>query len=197
MYSVALLYKESKTGNGGRGSSPVLKHGVPAAQNLMNVGDLFFSRRIRQNHALEHATVTILAGKIADLRVSARSNSEGFVIFGGVDLEKAQEAAEEALARLQAGEAELAIHPNCGTNVAVGLIVTGLSWLLALTLRPRARLLMAGAGMMGAALLARPFGTVLQRHVTTLPDLRGVRISDMSQRSYFGLSTIEVLTVQG
>ena len=164
----------------------------------MNVGDLFFNRRIRQNHALEHATVTILSGKIEDLRVSARSNSHGFVIFGTVDLEKVHAAAEEALARLQAGESELAIHPNCGTNVAVGLIGTGLSWLVAsMPMRPRARLLAAGVGMTGAALLARPFGTVVQRHVTTLHDLQGVRICDMRRRRYFGLSTIEVRTAQG
>lgn len=163
----------------------------------MSVGDLFFGRRIRQNHALEHATVTILARKIPNLRVSARSNPQGFIIFGVVDLEKVREAAEEALERLQAGEAELAIHPNCGTNVAVGLSVTAISWLLAVSLlRPRARFFSAMAGVLGAMALARPFGTVVQRHVTTLPDLHGVRISDIQRRSYFGLSSVEVLTIQ-
>ena len=164
----------------------------------MSVGDLFFGRRIRQNHALEHATVTILAGKIPNLRVSARSNPQGFIIFGAVDLEKVREAADEALKRLQAGEAELAIHPNCGTNVAVGLLFTATSWLLAVTLlRPRARFFSALAGILGAVALARPFGTVVQRHVTTLPDLRGVRICDIRRRSYFGLSSVEVQTTQG
>ncbi|HEY7347107.1 MAG TPA: DUF6391 domain-containing protein [Ktedonobacterales bacterium] len=164
----------------------------------MNVGDLFFGRRIRQNHALEHATVTILTRKIANLRVSARSSPQGFVIFGTVDLDKVRGAAAEALERLQAGEAELAIHPNCGTNVAVGLSLTIVSWLLALTLmRPRTRLLSAAAGVLGAMVFARPFGAVVQRHVTTLPDLRGVRISDIRRRSYFGLSTVEVQTAQG
>jgi hypothetical protein len=53
----------------------------------MSIGDAFFGRRIRQNHALEHATVTILSQKVANLRVSARSNPQGFVIFGHVDLD--------------------------------------------------------------------------------------------------------------
>jgi hypothetical protein len=164
----------------------------------MPVGDLFFGRRIRQNHALEHATVTILSGKIPNLRVSARSSPQGFVIFGSVDLEKVRAAAGEALARLQAGEAELAIHPNCGTNVAVGLSFTAVSWLLALTLmRPRTRIFSALAGAMGAGLLARPLGAIVQRYVTTLPDLRGVRITDIRRRSYFGLSTVEVQTAHG
>ncbi len=164
----------------------------------MSVGDWFFGRRIRQNHALEHATVTILSGKAANLRVSARSSPQGFVIFGTVDLEKVRAAAEEALARLQAGEAELAIHPNCGTNVAVGLSFTIMSWVLALMLmRPRTWLFSIMAGGVGAVLLARPFGTVVQRHVTTLPDLRGVCIHDIRRRSYFGLSIVEVQTAQG
>jgi Domain of unknown function (DUF6391) len=164
----------------------------------MNVGDVFFGRRIRQNHALEHATVTILSGKIANLRVSARSNPQGFLIFGAVDLEKVREASQEALERLQAGEAELAIHPNCGTNVAVGLSFTAISWLLSMMLlRPRARLLSAVAGVVGAMALARPFGAVVQRHVTTLPDLRGVSIQAVNRRAYFGLTTVEVQTVQG
>jgi hypothetical protein len=164
----------------------------------MNVGDVFFGRRIRQNHALEHATVTILSTKIDNLRVSARSSSQGFVIFGTVESEKVRAAAEEALARLQAGEAELAIHPNCGTNVAVGISLATLSWLLALMLvRPRTRLLSGLAGALFASIIARRLGAVAQRHVTTLADLRGVRITGVTRRSYWGLSTVEVQTIQG
>src|SRR2546430_15379128 len=87
----------------------------------MKPDDILFGRRIRQNHALEHATITILSGMIPDLRVSARSSSNGFIIFGDVDLGLLRRAVDEALRRLQAGEAELAIHPNCGTNLAVGV----------------------------------------------------------------------------
>ena len=42
-------------------------------------------------------------------------------------------ATHEALQRLQAGEAELAIHPNCGTNLAVGLSMALVGSLFALT----------------------------------------------------------------
>src|SRR5260370_39939288 len=82
----------------------------------MDTDNMFFGRRIRQNHALEHATITILSGMVPDLRVSARSSSSGFIILGDVDLGLLRRALDEALRRLQAGEAELAIHPNCGTN---------------------------------------------------------------------------------
>ena len=167
-------------------------------RETVSVGNVLFGRRIRQNHALEHATVTILTGKMANLRVSARSYTSGFVIFGALDPQKVHLAAEEALGRLQAGEADLAIHPNCGTNVAVGLMCTALSWMLALSLRrPRTRLPSAAAGVVGAALLARPLGMMVQRHVTTLPDLRGVRIREVKPRSYFGMLAVEVQTALG
>ena len=52
----------------------------------MKTEDVLFGRRIRQNHALEHATITILSGYVPNLRISARSSSRGFIIFGDVDL---------------------------------------------------------------------------------------------------------------
>lgn len=163
----------------------------------MNLGDLFFGRRIRQNHALEHATVTILSGMIPNLRVSARSSARGFIIFGNVDVEKVKVAAQEALERLRAGEVELAIHPNCGTNVAVGFSLAATGWLLILTLmRSRLRFLLSLVGAVGAALAARPLGAVVQRHVTTLADLRSVRITSVARRFYLGFAIVEVQTVQ-
>src|SRR2546428_13919900 len=87
----------------------------------MKTGEVFFGRRIRQNHALEHATITILIGMVPDLRVSARSSSNGFIVFGDVGLGMLRRALDEALRPLEAVETELANHPNCGTNVGVGV----------------------------------------------------------------------------
>src|SRR5260370_17006224 len=87
----------------------------------MKPDDMLFGRRIRQNHALEHATITILSGYVPDLRVSARSSSRGFIIFGDVDLGQLRRSLDEALQRLQAGEAELAIHPNSATTLVLGV----------------------------------------------------------------------------
>src|SRR5215831_10052320 len=89
--------------------------------SLMEAGDLFFGRRIRQNHALEHATVTLLTRDRPELAVSARSNARGFTIYADLDPSLVRRACQEALWRLKSGEAELAIHPNCGTNLAVGM----------------------------------------------------------------------------
>ncbi|MBV9614896.1 MAG: hypothetical protein JO011_02035 [Ktedonobacteraceae bacterium] len=163
----------------------------------MKLDDLLFSRRIRQNHALEHATITILSDRIPDLRVSARSSSDGFIIFGDVDLGQLRMALDEALSRLLAGEAELAIHPNCGTNLAVGVTLVTLGTMLGLaSTHTRTRVATAAASSLAGWAAARPLGEYVQRHFTTLPDLRGVRVTEIVRRKFFGMTFVDVRTVQ-
>jgi predicted oxidoreductase len=163
----------------------------------MKSSEILFGRRIRQNHALEHATITILSGIVPDLRVSARSSSTGFIIFGDVDLGLLRRALDEALSRLKAGEAELAIHPNCGTNLAVGMsLVTAGTMLGMVSNHRRTRLVSAAASSVAGLMAARPLGEFVQKHVTTLPDLEGVYVTDVFRRKLFGFTVVEVRTVQ-
>ena len=163
----------------------------------MNLEDIVLSRRVRQNHALEHATVTILSGLVPDLSISARSFSNGFVIFGNVDLGLLRRAADEALQRLQAGEAELAIHPNCGTNLVVGVSLITLGTMLGMaSSHTRTRVASAAASSVAGLMAARPLGEYIQKHFTTLPDLDGVRITDITRRNFIGFTFIEVRTVK-
>jgi hypothetical protein len=163
----------------------------------MNTEDMFFGRRIRQNHALEHATITILSGYIPDLRVSARSSSRGFTIFGDVDLGQLRRALDEALTRLQAGEAQLAIHPNCGTNLVVGFSLGALGTLLGLySSRASTRIASAAASSFAGVMAARPLGEYVQKHFTTLPDLQGVRVTEIYRRKVWGMTFVEVRTMQ-
>lgn len=163
----------------------------------MKAEDILFGRRIRQNHALEHATITILSEMVPDLRISARSSSRGFTIFGDVDLGQLRRALDEALRRLQAGESELAIHPNCGTNLVVGVSLLAAGTLLGMTSsHTRTRLASTVASSIAGVAAARPLGEYVQRHFTTLPDLKGVRVTDIFRRKILGFTIIEVHTVQ-
>jgi Domain of unknown function (DUF6391) len=163
----------------------------------MKPEDMLFGRRIRQNHALEHATITILSGYIPELRVSARSNSRGFIIFGDVDLGQLRRSVDEALQRLQAGEAELAIHPNCGTNLVVGVSLFAMGTLLGMTSsRARTRVTSTAFSSIAGIMAARPLGQFVQKHITTLPDLEGVRVSKIFRRKILGMTIVEVRTVQ-
>jgi hypothetical protein len=162
---------------------------------VMNIQDLLMGRRVRQNHALEHATFTILARMDGNFTGSARSFSDGFIVFSNVDLDLLRRASEEALRRLQAGEAELAIHPNCGTNLAVGIAFVTVGTLLGMaSSRSRTRMAAAAASSLAGWAAARPVGEYVQRHFTTLPDLHGVSIVDISRRSFIGIPYIQVRT---
>ncbi len=163
----------------------------------MNIEDILMGRRVRQNHALEHATFTILAGMDPSFSGSARSFSDGFVVFANVDLGLLRRAADEALRRLQAGEAELAIHPNCGTNLAVGISLVTIGTMLGMASNhTRTRIATAAASSLAGWAAARPLGEYVQKHFTTLPDLDGVRITEIYRRQFLGMTFIQVHTVQ-
>jgi len=77
----------------------------------MNMSNDFITA-LRQNHALEHAAIAVLIGKLGlHQRVLGRATTTGFYIYGSVPTEAIQEAATEGLARLQRGESELAVSP--------------------------------------------------------------------------------------
>jgi len=98
---------------------------------------------------------------------------------------------------LQAGEAELAIHPNCGTNLAVGVSLVTLGTLLGMaSSHTRTRVASAAASSIAGLMAARPLGEYVQKYITTLPDLQGVRVTDIARRKVFGFTIVEVRTVQ-
>lgn len=161
----------------------------------MEAGNVLFGRRIRQNHALEHATVTILTRRRPGLSVSARSNSRGFTIFANLDPLLVRHCCDEALDRLQAGEWQLALHRNCGTNLAVGTSVAMIGSIFGFTaLRTRTRVASAVVSSMAGIVAARPVGMLVQRYVTTLPDLRDIRIVGVQTKRLWGRRVVEVLT---
>lgn len=137
---------------------------------------------IRQNHALEHATMHILSRHNPYARLVGRSSLSGFLIYGTVDTRIVAAAATEALVRLQQGEAYLAVHPRCGTNLAVTSIMAGTAAFGATLGRPRSkldRLPLALAAATLAAIAAQPLAHAIQQHVTTTPELEGVYIADI------------------
>src|SRR3990172_9188106 len=74
---------------------------------------------VRRNHALEHATVSLLISRLGpDLRLIGRASGDGFFIYGDVPSDLLSECAQEGLARLKRGEAFWAVTPLCGTNLA-------------------------------------------------------------------------------
>lgn len=135
---------------------------------------------LRQIHALEHATVWVLSE--LDAQVTGTSNQvdnellgglsteEGFYLYGQVNKASLQRAVHLALQRLTSGESDLAVHPRCGTNVSVSmLLITGLAlgFHLLLPRSPIEQLLGLGMAATTATQLAPELGILAQRYLTT------------------------------
>src|SRR5690554_1973752 len=88
--------------------------------------------RLRRNHGLEHATIHVLSRMRPQVATAGHSDPGGFWLLGELDTSNVQEATEEALARLRAGERGLAIHPNCGTNLVTASLSSALAGAVAL-----------------------------------------------------------------
>lgn len=142
-------------------------------------------RRTRQNHALEHATMHILARSNPGLRLIGRSTSKGFLVYGDVETQTLANAASEALARLQAGERELAIHPRCGTGVATAGVLAGVAAFVAMQTERKSKWAALPRVLTYstlAVLVSQPLGLAVQREFTTEPTLDDVRIGRIQRR---------------
>ena len=129
-------------------------------------------RRTRQHHAIEHATLHVLADRFPQRTFAGYSDPLGFLIFGNVDSYALRRAVGDAMLRMQAGEAHLAIHNNCGTMLASTALLAALAALVG-SARERTLLGRFTAMLMwvlGALVVSKPLGLRLQRW-TTLADI--------------------------
>lgn len=156
--------------------------------------------KLRRNHALEHATLNMLARNKRYLFLAGYSDVRGFWIIGNVDADDLQQAIEEALKRLRNGEHALAISQNCGTNYAVSGIFAGVAaWLATLSnsnnwRRKLDRLPMVIVLATLALMIARPLGPLLQENVTTLSKPGSLHVTGVNIYNRKGVSVHRVLT---
>jgi len=143
-----------------------------------------FITALRQNHALEHATTSLLTKKLGSgVRMIGRASIDGFYIYGNVPTEAIREAATESLARLQSGERELAVSPFCGTNIVVAGMMAALASFLVLGGKDRRRRLpQAMVAATWAIIAAQPVGRAVQKYVTTSSDLSEITIKRITRR---------------
>ena len=138
-------------------------------------------RRVRQNHAIEHATVALLLGRGIRPPLGGYSTPGGFLIFARASTEVVAKAAHDALDRLHSGERALAISPHCGTNLVTGALLAGLvSGLITKRGRGKERRQSFAAAVVAilvATVAGRPIGNHLQRCYTTLADVANIEIA--------------------
>lgn len=136
---------------------------------------------VRQVHALEHATVWVLSelnsdtGRPSKIQVdnellSGLSTDRGFYLYGEVNISDLRRAVTLALHRLTHGEWDLAVHPRCGTNLSVAMLMTAglaVGVNLLLPFRPIEQLIGLGLAATTAVELAPDVGSIAQRYLTT------------------------------
>lgn len=156
--------------------------------------------RIRRNHGLEHATIHMLSKKFPTQSFSGISSPFGFTIIGDVTTEDVADAAIEALKKLRAGQANLAMHPNCGTNYAVAGMLAGLgAWIGMMGVGGSTKkklehlpLMMTLATV--SLILSRSFGPYIQKNITTTGNPDGLELTKVETSVRGGLRMHRVIT---
>ncbi|MFU8770922.1 MAG: DUF6391 domain-containing protein [Anaerolineales bacterium] len=159
-------------------------------QTLINIPVI---SRVRRNHALEHATLHVLAQRFPHVKMAGHSDTGGFWLLGNLPLEEVRSAVDEAHERLFAGEHNLAVHPNCGTNLAVGGTLAGLAGGIAMLgagsrVRDKIERLPLAVILATLALIfSRPLGILFQARLTTSGELEDLQVKgiDVSHRGRF------------
>lgn len=156
--------------------------------------------RIRRNHALEHATLHVLAQRLPEVSMAGHSTPGGFRVIGNIPIEMVAEAVKEAHRRLQTGEYRLAVHPFCGTNFVTSGTLTGLAGALAMlgVRKDRKdlpeRLALAVTLSVIALVLSQPLALYLQRQITTSADLGDLRVVEIYRAESGSLIIHHILT---
>lgn len=158
-------------------------------------------QRVQRNHALEHATINLLSRRYPKANIMGFSGPLGFTLYSSLTAEEIIPAAREALRALKAGDAALAVHENCGTNLVITAMLTTSATLLGLGLRSRRsfrdfleRLPQAVLLNAVALIFAGPLARWVQSNVTTDPDVRNVEIASFFTDYQGGLRRIRVHT---
>jgi hypothetical protein len=165
----------------------------------MSILDVPVFSRVRRNHGLEHATITILSQRFPYWPFSGYSTPGGFFILGDVPTADLREAVVQALVRLNNGERHLAVHEHCGTNyVTSGFVAGGLAWLSMAGARTRRsqveRLPLALALAVMGLIVSQPLGPAIQARVTTSGDPQGLSIVDVFPLRFGRLTLHRVVT---
>lgn len=154
---------------------------------------------IRQNHALEHATIAILLTRLnRRVRLVGRAGLTGFDLYGNVPSDILEDCANEALRRLHKGEDELAVSPICGTNLVVAGLAAGIAGVIAgrgcSGMTKLSRVLAASTA---AAIVSQPLGTLAQKHITTSPHIDNISAIKVTKRGdgVFTRHNVEVIRI--
>ena len=152
--------------------------------------NLPFINNTRRNHALEHATLKVLEEHYPGMKMAGVSNPKGFFLFADVPTEVVTDAVLKAQKRLGEGEAGLAIHSHCGTNLVTSSLLAAVSaWLLLYgssgTRKPKwYNYIFAISFAIPIYIFSKPLGPKVQKLITTKADLGDLSVKLVESNGY-------------
>ncbi len=167
--------------------------------NILEWSPIF---QVRRNHGLEHATLNLLAKEFPNQSFAGHSDNKGIWIVGDVSTDKLLETVQQALKRMKAGESELALHPNCGTNfVTAGIVAGTAAWLGSLgNAKSFSKKIDRWALMVmlvtGTLIATQPWGKKVQARVTTTGKMDGMAIKQIVRYERKGPVLHRILTTE-
>ena len=155
---------------------------APILRSLMNTPKI---------HALEHATIAVLASRFNRKKFSGLSLPFGFFLIGEASIEEVRDAFDIALSRLKAGETELALSKNCGTNIAVTGALCALTAIAALSGTKSTKERMKRFDLLALSLgflsrIGPELGMLVQKEITTDPNITKLNVTEIKQTTIFG-----------
>jgi hypothetical protein len=167
------------------------------SKSILDLGPI---SRTRRNHGLEHATMHVLAEEFPNVTLAGISSPNGFTLVGDVGTEDVAKAAITALKRLRSGQAQLALHENCGTNFAVsGGFAALAAWLGTLGAGKEFKKKLGRLPLMIvlstlALIFTRQLGPIVQRRITTSGDPEGLELVRVETFIRAGMRMHRVIT---
>lgn len=134
------------------------------------------NRKLRKNHALEHATINVIEEVYGPQRLSGLAREDGFFILGPVSPQLVEKAAWEALLRLRQGSADLVVHHRCGSSLVVGNLVGAVVFLFLLLYTGHLTLINVLFALLISSLIGPGMGRFSQRYFTTCAELHDMTI---------------------
>lgn len=150
----------------------------------------------RRNHALEHATISILVSRqTVHPPIAGNATPGGFYVYGKVETDELESSVAEALRRMAQGETGLAVSPFCGTNLVVGALLVAAVTAAAMDEHRGVRgLPRVFLSTLGALVAAKPLGRLVQQYITTSPEVAGLEVLDISRWRLGSFSVHKVQT---
>lgn len=161
---------------------------IPFKFTVDSIFNLFFvpgqiykiatNRKLRRNHALEHATVNVLERKYGYKNLAGYADNNGFYILGVQNIYHVLDAARKGLVLLRQGRSDLAIHGRCGTSITAVNLISAVIFLLLLFFTGYFSLLNVIIALAAANIFGPVLGRLVQKYFTTSPDVKEMEITN-------------------